>query len=379
MVILRTFSKKEKNKKRKKLSENQIQAVLGAGIGIGGGLTSLLSNNKMVKLSSKSPDNFKEAMKNYEDIEKAIKTRKYGKYAAAIGSSIGVNGLMKSVYDKKRESLSNNNKQPTEEEILEAEKENSKSNDFGAKVTKASLIGGGVSIAAANIAGRYKNQNLHQKLEEEASKKGIKLHKIEKRSLKDVIDDIKDYGLKGIKGEVSSYNPILDSISIKEKDTSPATLAHELGHRHYTKEKDAGKLGKWAHNNYDNKLGKEALKYELAVLSGINKANREKIGKKENKFLKHANRIVPILTDLPKLTAEALASKKGIEMLKSNGASKKDLKNARSTLIPAFGTYALGTLAKVGFNEAIKDLSYDITKKKLKKKQNKEEKEKENS
>ena len=64
------------------------------------------------------------------------------------------------------------------------------------------------------------------------------------------------------------------------------------------------------------------------------------------------------------LVSEAAASRKGIKLLKQNGASKKVIKDAKTNLSGAFGTYATQVAANAGVGQIAKGMAYKREKKK---------------
>ena len=159
-------------------------------------------------------------------------------------------------------------------------------------------------------------------------------------------------------------------------------LSHELGHRHFFKDKDAGTVGKTAHKLYD-KMGGSLRSASYAPITasiagkitGKRKARKEEEGEKESAINKHAAWVAPIVTTSPMLVSEIAASRHGIKSLKESGASKNYIKNSRKNLGKAFGTYATKTLMGVGMGVASKEAAYRREKKKLRKNR---EKKKEN-
>ena len=169
----------------------------------------------------------------------------------------------------------------------------------------------------------------------------------------------KERGIKDIK-EVKSgsfYDLEKDTININRKKLA-ASLSHEMGHRHYDKEKAktlGDKIGKLAHKLYrlDNK-GILAVSVLNGLHSGINKANKESKGEKESKFNKHKSWVVPLALSTPLLVSEALATKHGLKLLKKSGASKELMKSSKKRLGKALGTYGLGAALSIGSGELTK-------------------------
>lgn len=169
----------------------------------------------------------------------------------------------------------------------------------------------------------------------------------------------KERGIKDIK-EVKSgsfYDLEKDTININRKKLA-ASLSHEMGHRHYDKEKAktlGDKIGKLAHKLYrlDNK-GILAVSVLNGLHSGINKANKESKGEKESKFNKHKSWVVPLALSTPLLVSEALATKHGLKLLKKSSASKELMKSSKKRLGKALGTYGLGAALSIGSGELTK-------------------------
>lgn len=160
-----------------------------------------------------------------------------------------------------------------------------------------------------------------------------------------------------------AYDPKNDKIYQPKSSRSALSLSHELGHRHYGVDKDAKKLGKFTHKLRFSKLGKHAPEAGSLVgiaggaAAGVDKARREEQGKKETA----AGKLAPVLGNLssaPMLHTEAVASKKGIELLKKAGASEKYLKHAKKSLGAAYGSYVAAPAASIAAGYAAKEIAY---------------------
>lgn len=138
-------------------------------------------------------------------------------------------------------------------------------------------------------------------------------------------------------------------------------LSHELGHRHYHKEKAktigdkigkaAHKLYKWTGSSRNPGLITPVVSIANGIHSGVIKANKEAKGEEESKFNRHKAWAVPLALSTPVLISEGMASKHGIKLLKESGAGKEAIKEAKKRLGQAFGTYATGALSAVGLGE----------------------------
>lgn len=174
-----------------------------------------------------------------------------------------------------------------------------------------------------------------------------------------------------------AYIDKLDTIVGLEEGKGADYLSHELGHRHYFKEKEAKKVGKAAHKIYGGTGGSLVHGIVVPVASGIaagkiagkRKAEKEAKGEKESFVNKHAAWAAPLAATAPMLISEAAASRHGIKSLKAAGASKKYLKEAKKNLATAYGTYATKAVAGSALGQAVKESTYRKEKKKLKKKE----------
>lgn len=136
-------------------------------------------------------------------------------------------------------------------------------------------------------------------------------------------------------------------IGINEEDVGrPSAIAHELGH---AIDQTEGGVGSKFRNSIDI-MDKRSLPTSAVtgLLSGINSERLARKGKKEGLIPKHSSWAVPVLMNTPTLINEAVASRKGYKVLKEVGATKDQLKNARNTMIGAYGSYASKTISDVG-------------------------------
>ena len=213
------------------------------------------------------------------------------------------------------------------------------------------------------------NKRLIEKLKTAAKKKGIKFGEAD---MLEMGGSPAGYAM----GEKTVY---MDSYARPGADI----LSHELGHAHYDSDKNAGKIGKYAHKAY-KKLGGMAsftrhsplAAVGAGVTSGIVKAKKEEKGKKEGKLNKVLPYLAPTTVAAPGLVSEVAASHKGLKMLKEAGAAKKDLRAARKNLASAALTY--GTLAAMnaGLGGISKHVAYKAAKKVEEKKKEKKNKDK---
>ena len=156
-------------------------------------------------------------------------------------------------------------------------------------------------------------------------------------------------------------------------------LSHELGHSKYmVKGRSKMGLGKLSHKVYEASSLSTTTPVG-AITSAINgyksgvKAQKLKAeGKKESAWNKHRAWAVPVAMAAPMLVAEAAASKKGLNLMKSHGANKELLKASKKRLGSAWGTYA-GLSAS---NAAIGEFSRQVGKSKERKRQEKKSKNK---
>lgn len=196
---------------------------------------------------------------------------------------------------------------------------------------------------------------LFEKLAKEAKKKGIKTQ---------------DLSILG-----PAYEPTEDVVLGLGSKKHADLLAHELGHRHYFKEKEAGKIGKTAHKIYQATGGSLvngivtpiATGITAGTIAGKRKARKEAKGEKESVVNKHAGWAVPIIATAPMLISEAAASRHGIKSLKAAGASKKYLRESRKNLATAFGTYATKSAMGAGIGQAVKEGAYRREKRRIEK------------
>lgn len=283
-----------------------------------------------------------------------------------------------------------------------------KKKDKGKKINKDKALGYG--IVAGGLAGntvhgmmfykdsKHKDENakLSKKLLEDAKSKNVEV--LDRYPVKELeIDKIKtgwkwldkkDLAKKiekKLQNRFDNMGPFYDSSNdrvITNNVDKAEALAHELGHRHYIKEKGSEKLGRTSHKAY-LKLGGGLEHTVVSPMAGIvtgkaagkNKARREERGEKESTLGKIAPIVTPIMAATPGLIAEAAASRRGIKMLKSHGASKEFIKESRKKLGHAFGTYASMSAVNAGVGEISKGRAYKKEKKKIEREKEKRENE----
>lgn len=234
------------------------------------------------------------------------------------------------------------------------------------KARKKTAIGVGVSGAlTGEVLGVMHSANMNAKMDPE-----------DKKLFKKLLQDAKKRGVSLIEEDSPigpAYNKKLDAVVGLKEEKHADVLSHELGHRHFAKEKGAKKLGSISNKSYLNSGGTLVNAHIVPFGSGIvaghiagkNKARKEKAGEKESFVNKHAGWAIPVLASAPMLVAEASASKYGIKSLKSAGASKKYLKSAKKRLGTAFGTYATRPIVGAAVGQAVKEAAYIKEKKKL--------------
>lgn len=126
----------------------------------------------------------------------------------------------------------------------------------------------------------------------------------------------------------------------------PSAISHELGH---AIDQTEGGVGSKVRNSMTSIGGYSSPTSAVTgLLSGINSERLARKGKKEGLISKHSSWAVPVLMNTPTLINEAVASRKGYKVLKDAGATKDQLKNARNTMIGAYGSYASKTIGDVG-------------------------------
>lgn len=227
----------------------------------------------------------------------------------------------------------------------------------------AAILGGG-SFIGSNVLAADLIKNTDKDLSVE-----------NKEALEKLLKEGKDRGLKGTEkikhSLLSGYLPASDTIRHGE---NAGITSHELGHRHYFKEKDAGTIGKLAHKAYlvPNVMrqfhGVGAASFANGYLSGRHAAKLEKEGKEESKLHRLSGFVVPGAAAAATLTAEGLASKKGIQLLKKSGASKEVIDRAKKELPKAWGTYASQSGMEFGASELGRFIGRNSNPKKDKKK-----------
>jgi hypothetical protein len=200
------------------------------------------------------------------------------------------------------------------------------------------------------------NEKLTDALIERAKKDGLKIEK-------------GPYDLGGSPQAYLDKTVYIDSRQSQQADS----LAHELGHAHYDANEKASKVGKAAHKAYFKLGGTNKLFLKVSpataigagVASGIHKAKKEAKGEKEGKLSKVAPYLAPTAIAAPALVSEAMASHKGMKLLKKAGASKKDISASRRNLAAAALTYGTMAAMNAGIGGISKHIAYKKAKKKL--------------
>lgn len=156
---------------------------------------------------------------------------------------------------------------------------------------------------------------------------------------------------------------------------SPAIEAHELGHAANFRGRGKG-IGKLAHSNYGLGTWSGAAGAATGWYTGKKAARAEAEGKKTSTWNKVAPAVVPLAFQAPILASEAVASKKGLKMLKEAGASKEAMKAAKKQLGHAYNTYlansALQTASGLGAHQISKGIELNKIRKARKKEENEE-------
>ena len=179
-----------------------------------------------------------------------------------------------------------------------------------------------------------------------------------------------------------AYDFVNDEV-LTDYSKKSSFLGHELGHRHYNKDKAktiGDKIGKAAHKYYEKTGGARnhvVLSPAAGIIAGIHsgkkRAEKEAKGEKESKFNRHKSWAIPLAVQAPALLAEGMASKHGYKLLKKSGAGKEGLKKAKKELANALGTYMGLAGMNAGIGEVSRGISYKKYKKKNEKKKKKEE------
>ena len=108
--------------------------------------------------------------------------------------------------------------------------------------------------------------------------------------------------------------------------------------------------------------------------TGVNAARKKAKGEKVSVWDRTKHLALPALVASPLLIAEGKASLNGLKRLKNLGASEELLKQSRSNLAKAWGTYGVGALRPVAVSELTNIGGYQLEKHKQKKTPGYEEK-----
>lgn len=226
-------------------------------------------------------------------------------------------------------------------------------------VKKGVAVGGGLYVGgtAVNLG---LNKHLKKKMEEKVSSESKAHYEKMAKELK-----AKKVPINGIGQFAYDWNN--DIIYTNGKPNATFT-SHEVGHRHYVKDKAktvGDKVGKAAHKYYKATGGMHNFAtvspiagIAAGIHSGKKKYEKEKEGKKESKWNRHKGWAIPLAISAPALLSEGLASKHGLKILKKSGATKKFLNKSKKDLAKAWGTYGSVTAANVGTGELSRALSY---------------------
>lgn len=217
-----------------------------------------------------------------------------------------------------------------------------------------------------------KELDLYKKLNDQAEKKGIFVHKnawgMEGGASDFRNDSVRNYTIKKLKKagysleDLKNIDPVsYDVISNKKpyvtvSSKNPAVLAHEMGHIDFS----GSKIGKHVQNPYlyQGLTGKPVQGGLLGAsfASGINSAIKKSKGEDEEFVSKHAAWALPTLTHTPMLASEFEASRRGLKNLKSLGASKAVMAKSKKDLALAGASYLTKAGAWVGGNYAARGL-----------------------
>lgn len=274
-------------------------------------------------------------------------------------------------------------------ELDEDEKKNKKSKRRG-RLAKAGAVGALIGGEAVGTKMAFENGIMDDLLDDDKADKVRKKLKIKKAERGPEDSELFEKLTKKIGNSKTqdyspigpAYDPKSDTILGLGSKKNADLLSHELGHKHYFKDKDANKIVKGAHKIYDGTGGSLVNGYltpgvtgvTAGIVSGKRKAQKEDKGEKESKLNKHISWAAPLIASSPMLISEAAASRHGIKSLKESGASKQYLKESKKNLGIAFGTYATKALAGSGIGLATREAAYRKEKRKIKKRKEKENK-----
>lgn len=199
-----------------------------------------------------------------------------------------------------------------------------------------------------------KTKKFRKKVKEGKKDVGDFINKFGKTREADTIKDLKKHNKRSDKATKEYINELknrLNSIdSIHTPNNSASTLAHELGHSKYYKNRSNG-FGRKIHKLSDiitrNDMKDTAI-ISSSFASGINSYIDKVQGKKESKVSKYMPIISSVVMKTPTLLSEACASYEGHRKLKDLGASDEFLKNYKKDLGYCLGTYATGILTDTG-------------------------------
>jgi hypothetical protein len=150
--------------------------------------------------------------------------------------------------------------------------------------------------------------------------------------------NLEDFGLYQQEDVIKGLgqDPKKPFIAVGSGLKSPGILAHEIGHAQL----DNSRLGRMIQNKGTILAGK------LAPVAGLGLGYAA--GRSDNEKAQTLGALSGGLMSIPQLAYEGAASLKGYKNLKRLGANPAQLRAARRSLLPAFGTYAGGAIASTG-------------------------------
>ena len=230
-----------------------------------------------------------------------------------------------------------------------------------AKKQKTAVISSNIGEYSSHINENERKEILDELKKSKKFRKDVKeskkeisdyINKFGKTRKADIIKNLKKHNKRGDKSAKEYINELknrLNSIdSIHTPNNDSATLAHELGHSKYYKNRSNG-FGRKIHklSGITDNLKNNAI-ISSGFASGLNSYSNKIEGKKESKISKYAPIISSVVMKTPTLLSEASASHEGYKRLKDLGASDEFLKNYKKDLGYSLGTYATGILTDTG-------------------------------
>ena len=229
-----------------------------------------------------------------------------------------------------------------------------------AKKQKTAVISSNIGEYSSHINENEKKEILDELKKSKKFRKDVKeskkeisdyINKFGKTRKANIIRDLKKHNKKGDKSAKEYINELknrLNSIDSIHTPNNASTLAHELGHSKYYKNRSKGfgeKIHKLSH--ITDGLKNTAI-ISSSFSSGLNSYANKIEGKKESRISKYAPIISSVAMKTPTLLSEACASREGYKRLKDLGASDEFLKNYKKDLGYCLGTYATGILTDTG-------------------------------